>query len=304
MYVYPIKPTELYHYGMPERSGRYAWGSGDRPYQRLEGKISKGFKEAKSLLTESPVNRVIRLDNERMNQTQISKGLDKFKDVIKTYGYIVSLGASNVQIVTGKNEHGEYVQFIKHSAKGSEWENHKYVKKIDGVYYYPVGYEDGRTIDSIESDKDLKDSKSIEDQIKEVKQNFDQYLAKRGIDWRTLPKEEVDQMQRDIAKQLESGKETGASEKSTDELVKDVISGKLGSGEDRKKLLGDRYSEVQKKVNEIVKGPAGSKKVSEVTEESVKTAEETAKKVSASTSDSKVHSGVDMDKVMGVYKKK
>lgn len=27
---------ELYHYGTPERSGRYRWGSGDRPYQRLE----------------------------------------------------------------------------------------------------------------------------------------------------------------------------------------------------------------------------------------------------------------------------
>lgn len=32
---------ELYHYGMPERSGRYAWGTGDRPYQRLEGKASR-----------------------------------------------------------------------------------------------------------------------------------------------------------------------------------------------------------------------------------------------------------------------
>lgn len=41
MYVCPIKPNEIYHYGMPERSGRYAWGSGDRPYQRLEGKASK-----------------------------------------------------------------------------------------------------------------------------------------------------------------------------------------------------------------------------------------------------------------------
>lgn len=27
---------ELYHYGTPEHSGRYRWGSGDRPYQRLE----------------------------------------------------------------------------------------------------------------------------------------------------------------------------------------------------------------------------------------------------------------------------
>ena len=26
---------ELYHVGMPRRSGRYPWGSGDRPYQRL-----------------------------------------------------------------------------------------------------------------------------------------------------------------------------------------------------------------------------------------------------------------------------
>lgn len=33
--------VELYHYGMPERSGRYAWGSGDRPYQRLEGKAQR-----------------------------------------------------------------------------------------------------------------------------------------------------------------------------------------------------------------------------------------------------------------------
>lgn len=185
-----------------------------------------------------------------------------------------------------------------HSAKGSEWENHKYVKKIDGVYYYPVGYEDGRTIDSISSDKDPKDNKSIEDRIKEVKQNFDQYLAKRGIDWRTLPKEEVDQMQRDIVKQLESGKETGTSEKSIDELAKDVISGKLGSGDDRKALLGDRYSEVQKKVNEIVKGSVGSKKVSEATDESIKKADKAAKNAS------NVHSGVNMDKVMNVYKRK
>ena len=27
---------ELYHFGVKERSGRYAWGSGKRPHQRLE----------------------------------------------------------------------------------------------------------------------------------------------------------------------------------------------------------------------------------------------------------------------------
>lgn len=32
---------ELYHFGVQGRSGRYPWGSGYRPYQRLEGKRSK-----------------------------------------------------------------------------------------------------------------------------------------------------------------------------------------------------------------------------------------------------------------------
>lgn len=198
------------------------------------------------------------------------------------------------------------IDAISHSAKGSEWEDHKYLKKIDGVYYYPVGYEDGRTIDSLnDKDKkteDSKTSKSKEDQISEVKQHFDQYLAKRGIDWRTLPKDEIDQMQRDIVKQLEAGKETGTSEKSTEELAKDVISGKLGNGEDRKALLGDSYSEIQKKVNELLKGSSGDKKISETD-----VTEETKKKVSkatSKTSEIKVHSGVTLSKVLSVYNKK
>lgn len=33
--------SELYHYGIKRRSGRYPWGSGDRPYQSLEGRLSR-----------------------------------------------------------------------------------------------------------------------------------------------------------------------------------------------------------------------------------------------------------------------
>lgn len=36
-----MRENELYHYGMPRRSGRYPWGSGGRPYQSQGGK--KGF---------------------------------------------------------------------------------------------------------------------------------------------------------------------------------------------------------------------------------------------------------------------
>jgi len=44
-------------------------------------------------------------------------------------------------------------------------------------------------------------------------------------------------------------------EKSIDELAKEVIEGKYGNGEERKKALGDKYGAVQAKVNELLKQP-------------------------------------------------
>lgn len=42
---------------------------------------------------------------------------------------------------------------LAHSAKGSSWEDHKYIKRIDGTYYYPNNYEGGRHIDSAPDDE-------------------------------------------------------------------------------------------------------------------------------------------------------
>lgn len=42
--------------------------------------------------------------------------------------------------------------------------------------------------------------------------------------------------------------------KSVEELAREVIAGKYGNGEDRKKALGSRYAEVQARVNEILAG--------------------------------------------------
>ena len=42
-------------------------------------------------------------------------------------------------------------------------------------------------------------------------------------------------------------------EKTIDELAKEVLEGKYGNGDDRKKALGDKYKEVQEKVNELLK---------------------------------------------------
>ena len=35
-----IQFKELYHYGIPRRSGRYPWGSGDRPFQSASPALS------------------------------------------------------------------------------------------------------------------------------------------------------------------------------------------------------------------------------------------------------------------------
>ena len=43
------------------------------------------------------------------------------------------------------------------------------------------------------------------------------------------------------------------NQKSTDELAKEVIAGKYGNGEARKKALGSRYNEVQARVNEMLR---------------------------------------------------
>lgn len=169
---------------------------------------------------------------------------------------------------------------LKHSAKGTTWDEHKYVKVIDGVYYYPVGYEKGRTVDSLK-DSDKDDSFDSEKELAKVKDHFDEYMKERGINVWDLPKEQIDEMQRSIAKEIESGNnpdkilkelsrdaDSSSSKKSVEELANEVIRGKHGNGEDRKASLGDDYAEVQKRVNELMKS-TGSQTISSKSDPSV-----------------------------------
>lgn len=142
-----------------------------------------------------------------------------------------------------------------HSAKGTTWENHKYIKRVNGTYYYPDSYEGGRHLPNGEKEDD-------------------------PVEIENLSAEDIET------------------------LAKEVIRGNFGDGQVRKELLGDFYQEIQNRVNEILRGTAGSKKVSEVSSESIELAKEAAKNASSSSKDSNVHSGVDMDQVLSVYRKK
>ena len=46
----------LEHYGMPRRSGRYPWGSGDDPYQRSRDFLGRVEELKKKGWTETPEN--------------------------------------------------------------------------------------------------------------------------------------------------------------------------------------------------------------------------------------------------------
>lgn len=50
-----------------------------------------------------------------------------------------------------------------HSAKGSTWEEHKYIKRINGLYYYPDSYEGGRHLSDKSKAKFGEDEVDIED---------------------------------------------------------------------------------------------------------------------------------------------
>lgn len=129
-------------------------------------------------------------------------------------------------------------QSLQHSAKGSEWEKHKYIKRIDGSYYYPDNYEGGRHLSDSKTNKDSKESEKTKEDSNKLDLSSD-----------------------DITK-----------------LANEVIRGNFGNGQTRKDLLGDNYQEVQDKVNEIMKSQIGLTKISEVNSDSVKKGEEIIKK--------------------------
>ena len=122
-------------------------------------------------------------------------------------------------------------QSFQHSSEGSSWKNHKYIKRVDGTYYYPDSYEGGRH----------------------------------------LPDEEIE----------ESNSKIDLSENDVEKLAKEVIRGNFGNGQARKDLLGENYEKIQKRVNELMKGSAGSKTIPSDKTKDISIAEEAAKRAVA-----------------------
>lgn len=158
---------------------------------------------------------------------------------------------------------------LRHSAKGSTWEEHKYIKRVDGTYYYPDSYEGGRHLPDGDNSK-KEESKDSETEEK---------------------REKLDLSENDI-----------------ENLAREVIRGNYGNGQERKDLLGENYQEIQDRVNQILKSSgASNQKMSSASKDTVEAGkqilEEALRGLKKEEKKSTTKKGIDLDSVYNVYKK-
>lgn len=176
------------------------------------------------------------------------------------------LGGENLVWVVRRNPS------LKHSAKGTEWEKHKYVKKINGVYYYPSGYDKGRTVKSLSSFNESTSSKNNSKATKKQSKKLSQFGEKPNSN-----KEKVESLAKAAGTSndpfnkkgihyLEKGSGGKASLSSSEitAIAKKVIRGKYGNGAERKKALGENYQIIQDEVNKMLLGKSSGIKMSSV----------------------------------------
>lgn len=164
---------------------------------------------------------------------------------------------------------------LSHSKKGSTWKDHKYIKKVDGTYYYPKdssSSESNKEADSLlekfygDIDTLTKNNQAYwdpneeftdPDAFKDLLNDFS------GIDGNKLSPDQLSYMMKKVNERNGHGKteSSGISDSDVDNLVKEVMKGSFGNGKTRKELLGKNYDRVQSKVNELLKGKVGKKKL-------------------------------------------
>lgn len=202
---------------------------------------------------------------------------------------------------------------LLHSAKGTTWDEHKYIKRVDGTYYYPDSYEGGRHLNSEtkkETSEKMEDwEKNLYEALKKdsnaidtAKYDFGDLLIKySGLNLKNVSEAEVDRMQRKIVGRLEKEAESKVSldKNDVENLAKEVIKGNFGNGDIRKELLGEHYREIQDRVNELMKGSGSSKNLLDISESEIKAGEKEVEKVVQSST-----GGMDMETVYEVYRKK
>lgn len=220
------------------------------------------------------------------------------------------------------------MQWIIHSAKGSTWEDHKYIKRIDGTYYYPDDYVGGRHLPKgNDSKSDKEKEENLEDWEKDLYSDLENTLKRNpglfrlseihsddfqdfrltleefaGIDTDSLSDAEIERMRKKVQAHYAGTDDLTVDdlkEADVEKLANEVIRGNFGNGQQRKELLGEFYSKIQSRVNEIMKS-YGKTNISSTNTETASKSGEKATKAAVQTVASQ---GLRMDKVYTVYRK-
>lgn len=150
--------------------------------------------------------------------------------------------------------------YLIHSAKGSTWEDHKYVKKVNGVYFYPPGYDKGRTIDSAKA--------------KELMKNARDKVLKKGSE--TASEEE------------KKGKKASASGKKKEEKEKKPYVPKAAVDPKDRKAVLNRISETLGKSGKVKIKPKAAQAKKKTSEEASEKNQNLAEQLVDKLSDAKL----------------
>ena len=93
-----LAEDELEHYGMPRRSGRYPWGSGENPYQRT-GYFRRGLSEMRSQgMTDKEIMQAMGMSSTEFRQmNSLAKDAKRSEDISEILK-LKDQGLSNVEI--------------------------------------------------------------------------------------------------------------------------------------------------------------------------------------------------------------
>lgn len=179
-----------------------------------------------------------------------------------------------------------YGVVLAHSAKGSEWENHKYIRKKNGTYYYLD--ENGHETTTTHKDRSSKSDTTSTDK-KDEKTSTDK-------------KEDDKNVSAEAKKLIDSNiKAEDLTAENIEKLAKEVIRGGFGNGQERKDLLGEHYATIQKRVNELMKGYAATATTKKEDSKETKTTKKKSTKKKTSTKDKKKTLEADVVKHDGLY---
>ena len=143
--------------------------------------------------------------------------------------------------------HNDYRDYLAHSGvKGMRWKKHKYTGIINGTYMYDAvsgGNSRTRSV-ARRAGKIANPSKAYIDQVNRLQQSLISANDKNAA--RANKKSKIDENAETSSKR---------TSKMLEKTANDVIMGKYGAGDDRKKQLekkGLSYAVVQNKVNELL----------------------------------------------------